>query len=253
VHRAAVIRQTVEAKGFDYLSLTQIRHSCFGAGRHLASKWGRGREVTLSKPFPLSPVLCYVLESIAVCFFLTTPHCVHLIVLHEYKVNRCSRRCYVQERPLRDGEWYYSVVIQDDEDFIRRDYSAEAWTEPPEGTIGWWKGRMPEAGARKLVLAPDAVLVDLLRQMGDAEQQGALRYLLALTLLRRRVLRLKPTGEASALSVEGAASDEPDNWMRLQVVADGSEIDVRQWQITRGQTDSLSEALHEVLYCEATD
>lgn len=170
----------------------------------------------------------------------------------EYKVNRCSRRCWVEERPLRDGEWYYSVVIQQDEDFVRRDYSAQAWTEPPDGTIGWWKARMPEAGARKLVPAPDAVLVDLLRQMDESEQQGPLRYLLALTLLRRRVLRLQTTQLPSA---GGAArhGDDEAGYMRLQIAADGSEIDVRQWQISRAQTESLTQALQELLFCEATD
>ncbi len=176
------------------------------------------------------------------------------MVLAEYKVNRCSRRCCVEERPLRDGEWYYSVVIQQGEDFVRRDYSSQAWTEPPEGAIGWWKGRMPEAGARKLVLAPDAVLVDLLRQMGDADDQGPLRFLLALTLLRRRVLRLQPTDPSKARTDgEGPLGEQDAKWMRLQVASDGSEIDVRQWQISRGQTESLSEALQELLYCEATD
>lgn len=168
----------------------------------------------------------------------------------EYKVNRCSRRCYAEERPLRDGEAYVSVIVEQGEELTRRDYSAGAWTEPPEGTIGWWKGRMPEAGARKMVLAPDAVLIDLLRQMEDTPQQAPLRYLLALTLLRRRVLRLQP-GEPLPPSDDG----EPGggSYMRLQVVSDGSEIDVRQWEIRRGQIEPLSEALQELLYCEATD
>lgn len=176
------------------------------------------------------------------------------MALTEYKVNRCSRRCCVEDRPLREGESYYSVVIQRDEAFVRRDYSAQAWTEPPEGAVGWWKGRMPEAGARKLVLAPDAVLVDLLRQMASNQQQGPLSYLLALTLLRRRVLRL-PAGESPSPSPHGDDSPGEENvkWMRVQVAGDGSEIDIQQWEITRGQINSLSEALQELLYCEATD
>ncbi len=174
------------------------------------------------------------------------------MALTEYKVNRCSRRCWAEDRPLREGEVYYSVVIEHDEEFTRRDYSAQAWTEPPEGTVGWWKGRMPEAGARKLVLAPDAVLVDLLRQMADTPQQGPLRYLLALTLLRRRVVRLQPVESVSPTSGQPPGEDA-GKLMRLQIAADGSEVDVRQWEISRGQIQSLSEALQELLYCEATD
>jgi len=167
-------------------------------------------------------------------------------VLADFKVNRCSRRCYALSRPLRDGEWFYSVVIEDGEELIRRDYSAEAWTQPPEGSIGWWKGRMPLAGSRKLVLAPDPVLVDLLRGLGDAVERRPLRYLLALTLLRRRVV-------TSVDAPPNASSLAGEKVVRLRVNADGSEVDVVTCPISRSQTDELQAALQELMYCEASE
>lgn len=191
------------------------------------------------------------------------------MVTAEYKVSRCSRRCCVEDRGLRDGEWYYSVVIEEGEELIRRDYSAAAWKEPPPGTIGWWKSRMPEAGTRKMVLAPEPVLIDQLRRMEADESQGALRYLLALTMLRRRVVRCLPPGDASkagppserlvsTANHDPAIQSEPEaggaiGRMRLQVISDGSELEVFEFEITRRQAESLSEALQELLYCEATD
>ncbi len=183
------------------------------------------------------------------------------MVIAEYKVSRCSRRCCVEDRNLRDGEWYYSVVIEDGEDLIRRDYSAGVWTEPPAGAIGWWKCRMPEAGARKMVLTPEPVLLDHLRRLEAEPMQGPLRYLLALTLLRRRVLRCVSSGEPLE-SVPAASAGESEaesslgratGRMRVQVLCDGSELDVVEYAIARRQTEWLSEALHELLYCEATD
>lgn len=167
-------------------------------------------------------------------------------MLADFKVNRCSRRCYALSRPLRDGEWFYSVVIEDGEELIRRDYSAEAWTQPPEGSIGWWKGRMPLAGSRKLVLAPDPVLVDLLRGLGDAVERRPLRYLLALTLLRRRVV-------TSVDASPNASSPAGEKVVRLRVNADGSEVDVVTCPISRSQTDELQAALQELMYCEASE
>lgn len=146
---------------------------------------------------------------------------------------------------MRDGEWYYSVVIEDGEELVRRDYSASAWTEPPQGTVGWWKCRMPESGQRKMVLAPDPVLVDTLRQMEHDDQRKPLAFLLALTLLRRRILRMVPSE-----SSEGAAGPKT---MRLQVTADGSEIEIEEYTITRRQTETLTEALQELLYVEAAE
>lgn len=176
-------------------------------------------------------------------------------MLADFKVNRCTRRCHALARPLRDGEWFYSVVIEQGDDLVRHDYSAEAWTQPPEGAVGWWKGRMPLAGTRKLVLAPDPVLVDLLRGLGDSPERRPLRYLLALTLLRRRVVSVveartdQPPSSSSSL----AAPPLEPSALRLRVIADGSEIDVATCTISRQQTEALETALQELLYCEAAE
>lgn len=179
-------------------------------------------------------------------------------LLADFKVNRCTRRCHLQSRPLRDGEWYFSVVIEHGDDLIRRDYSAEAWTGPPEGTVGWWKGRMPLAGTRKLVLAPDPVLIDLLRGLGGSVQRQPLRYLLALMLLRRRVVSTiseienNPMLPAKPAASKKTESGEPEP-MRLRVNADGTEIEVMPCTISRRQTEELEVALQELLYCEAPE
>jgi hypothetical protein len=165
----------------------------------------------------------------------------------EYKVSRCSRRCHALDRPLREGEWYYSVVLANDDDsgsdFERRDYAAEAWQEPPAGAIGWWKSRMPTAAEKKLVPAPPAVLVGMLRQMGQSSQCAKQRYLLALMLMRKKIVRPVVSG------------DEPTNAMakllRVEVVSDASTIDIPICEINRSETDSLCQRLNDLLYTEA--
>jgi hypothetical protein len=161
-------------------------------------------------------------------------------VQSEYKVGRCTRRCQKQDRPLAPGEWYYSVVSEgdDEETLIRSDISAQAWQGPPEGTLGWWKSRMPEAGARKLKLAPDAVLVDLLRQSGV--MTGPIRYLLALMLLRRRLIQ--PVNQPTA--------DLPANQQEFEIVDDGSRVVVNAYRFAEDQAKALGEQLTELLYCE---
>ncbi len=185
-----------------------------------------------------------------------------LVVFTEFKVARCSRKCFTQGRPLRDGEWFYSVVIEDGDDLTRREYSAEAWTGPPEGTVGWWKGRMPQAGARKLVLAPDPVLVDVLRGLDDSENRRQLRYLLALMLLRRRVVSLVPAHYSSHTTHSAREDqsqkgldphDSAEQTMTVKVNADHSEITVAVCSISQRDVETLEAALQELLYCEASD
>ncbi len=176
-----------------------------------------------------------------------------LVVFTEFKVARCSRKCFAQGRPLRDGEWFYSVVVEEGEDLSRRDYSAEAWTGPPAGSVGWWKGRMPQAGARKMVLAPDPVLVDVLRGLEDSEARRELRYLLALMLLRRRVVTLVPGADSSKLGGQEPEPKQPDPTMTVRVTADNSEITVAVCAIAQRDVANLETALQELLYCEASD
>jgi len=203
-------------------------------------------------------------------------------MLGDYKVNRCTRRCFAQERPLREGEWYYSVVLESGDDYERRDYSAEAWKSPPDGTIGWWKNRMPTSDQKKLVLAPNEVLIDLLRQMGGFPEKAKSRYLLALMLMRRKVVR--PVDQPGAVAAIGRTESENSNseqtkieadneqasaeavlagamvdgvtagpCLSLEVIADGSQVDVPVAEISRSESDSLRDELNELLYCEAEE
>lgn len=174
-------------------------------------------------------------------------------MLGEYKVNRCSRQCYAEKRPLREGEWYYSVVLAGEEDLERRDYSLDAWQGPPESSIGQWKCRMPIAGEKKLVLAPRSVLIDLLRQMEDDPDRAKTRYLLALILLRRRFVKLIPRKPPSQPDASPPDDDSEIAWMHLEVVDDGSTIEVAECKIARSEAETLSEALTDLLYCEASD
>ena len=180
-------------------------------------------------------------------------------MLGEYKVNRCTRRCQALNRPLREGEWYYSVVIEQGDSYQRLDYSAESWQGPPEGALGWWKNRMPRADEKKMVLAPNEVLVDLLRQMGQFPAKAKSRYLLALILMRRKIVRprqtlaeTQPAGSRSAEDAESAPEALSDV-LALEVIEDGSAIDVPACTITRSESAQLRQELDELLYCEADE
>jgi hypothetical protein len=111
----------------------------------------------------------------------------------DYEVQRCTRHCAVTERELQPGEAFYSTLTSEGGQVVRRDYSQEAWQGPPPGVLGWWKAHMPQRDARKLHWAPNDVMLELLESL---ESQGAMedmRYVLALLLIRRRVVRLEET------------------------------------------------------------
>ncbi len=111
----------------------------------------------------------------------------------DFEIQRCTRKCFATERELRPGETYFSALVQQGAEVTRRDYSEEAWQGPPEGTIGFWKSQMPGAGAKKLHWAPNDVMLHYFEQLAGNEEKLDVRYVLALLMIRRRVVRQENT------------------------------------------------------------
>jgi len=111
----------------------------------------------------------------------------------DYEVQRCTRHCAVTGRELQPGETFYSTLSAAGAQVVRNDYSQESWQGPPEGILGWWKSHMPARDAKKMHWAPNDVMLDLLETLESQPDKQDLRYVLALLLIRRRVVRLEET------------------------------------------------------------
>lgn len=109
----------------------------------------------------------------------------------DFEVQRCTRKCCATERDLRAGEVFYSVLLSAGGKVVRHDYSAEAWPGPPEGAIGWWKSVYVDAAANRLHWAPNDVMLNYFEQLDANPAAADARYVLALLLVRRRVMRVE--------------------------------------------------------------
>lgn len=123
----------------------------------------------------------------------------------DFEIQRSTRRCASTERALKPGEWCYSVLEVRGADIIRKDFAASAWIGPPADAFGWWKARVPEPHIKKIKLAPNEVLLELFDQLAEQPQREDMRYVLALLLVRRRVLRLD--GPALPAAKQSPADD----------------------------------------------
>jgi len=114
-------------------------------------------------------------------------------MLLDFEIRSCSRTCASTGRSLQPGDVYFSVLAVHDAKMVRHDYSAAAWSGPPEDCIGWWRSRLPtrDQGAPKL--APTDVMLNLFTALEDKPAEAEFRYLLGLLLLRRKVLRREDT------------------------------------------------------------
>ena len=111
----------------------------------------------------------------------------------DYEVQRCTRHCATTGRELQPGESFYSTLTAEGPRVVRHDYAPEAWQGAPDGVLGWWKSQVPAREGKKIQLAPNDVMLELLETLADDPTRQDMRYVLALLLVRRRVLRLEDT------------------------------------------------------------
>jgi len=99
-------------------------------------------------------------------------------------------------REFEPEERYLSALFEDLDGFSRRDYCLSCWQGPPAESFSYWRGRIParEEPAERVV--NDAEALELFEQLEDVGEprQVAFRYLLALLLVRKRVLKLISSG-----------------------------------------------------------
>lgn len=111
--------------------------------------------------------------------------------MQEYEIQRCSRRCAASGRELREGEVCYSVLVAEGGQVVRYDYAAEAWAGPPQGAIGWWRTTVVDPQAGRMTWAPHEVMLGYFERLLDDPAAEDARYVLALLLVRRRVLEVE--------------------------------------------------------------
>lgn len=118
----------------------------------------------------------------------------------DFDVASPSRRCAATEREFAPGETIVSYLVREGTEIVRKDVSPEAWTGPPEGCVAWWKSQIAHPAIKKASWSPDEEALEWFASLVLPEQ-AAERFVLALALSRKRLLRLVRT-EADASGAE---------------------------------------------------
>ncbi len=118
----------------------------------------------------------------------------------DWEIKGRAERCAVTGHEFEEGEYYYTLLFREAEGFSRQDLCEQAWKERSDKVLpfSFWRAKfelppLPEAETLKKETAED-----LLRRYMDenhAEHANA-RYILALMLERKRVLKQIETKEA---------------------------------------------------------
>lgn len=110
--------------------------------------------------------------------------------MFEYDIKRFTRRCAETDVELRPGDVYYSVLLEDGDDYVRKDISSPAWQGPPEGAIGWWRCQVAPAQTNRAYWAPPTVLLDYFSRLMESADKREQCFLMALAMIRRRLMQI---------------------------------------------------------------
>ncbi len=156
-----------------------------------------------------------------------------------YEIARSSGACAITGRALVPGEAYIAALVESDANdptpantlgFKRVDISLDAWNLPdnkgrPAQVFAHWKAVVPEPNQKKKLFVDNDVLMNLLRRLADVKepQRLAFRFVLALILMRKKMLRYDGTQKRQAIV---PLPDEPDS------TAGGQSVEQEWWQMT---------------------
>jgi hypothetical protein len=131
--------------------------------------------------------------------------------------------------------------VEKGNEWVRLDFSAGAWTGPPNGALGYWRVTVPARDqTRKRPLDPDALLRHFEQVSEDANPaREKFRYVLALLLVQRRRLRITQTrsdADGSILELSGLQGEGP--------------FEVRDQQLSESEITALQQELESSVMAE---
>ena len=112
-----------------------------------------------------------------------------------YDIGRFTGACASSGEPLPPGTPCVAALCEapDQPGFVRRDFSIAAWQsgQRPPGLFSFWRTVAPSPDAPRKLLIDDQSLLDIFLRLEQDQrpERQAFRFVLALILLRRRMLR----------------------------------------------------------------
>lgn len=159
----------------------------------------------------------------------------------EYHFRPLGKTCAGTGRPFAPGTRVISVLVEQNGELTRLDYSTEGWQGPPPGTVGQWHSDVPQIDpATARIVDPDKLLTYFEQVQEDANPaQAQIAYVLALYLLQRRRLRL-----------EGARHDDDGQFLQLVGSRGEGPYEVRDQQLSDDEIKRLQAEIQIAVQAE---
>jgi hypothetical protein len=130
----------------------------------------------------------------------------------DWEIRKRSDVCTLTQRPFREDEFFYTAIFREGDGFRREDICEEAWAARPAepAPFSFWRSKfeMPPPPPPEPLAKQDAesILRKLIAENSDATKNA--RYILALMLERKRLLKPMESSDLDVLVYERAGTGE---------------------------------------------
>lgn len=124
-------------------------------------------------------------------------------VQHEWQIPRSQQHCTGCQRAFDVLEALHAFIYDSSGQLERRDFCGPCSAQAPEGAVGSWRTRRPEPASRKTPVFDRQGLFEMFESLAssDDRQRCEFRFVLALLLWRKRVLKLQATDREGPLEI----------------------------------------------------
>ncbi len=120
----------------------------------------------------------------------------------EWNIVKNTRTCGKCQKTLQEEETVYSCLLLDSNAFTRADFCGDCWKNPsgiPQ-FFSFWKTTVPRKDVPKRKVIDNAAIMNLFLRLGESGEHHDepwaknMRYVLALFLMRKKLLKLEKHG-----------------------------------------------------------
>lgn len=161
----------------------------------------------------------------------------------EWNINKNSKSCLSCEKDFKENDVFISAIYETndkDKSFVRRDYCLLCWEESDKDPVfSFWKFRVQQAQTSqpKNIINTDMIL-DLFLKLNEEEEDNSranLRYVLALFLIRKKILKLQ------------SSLEEESNLLNLFYPKDNQTIKLYYPEMTEEEINNITEEIKTML------
>jgi len=205
-----------------------------------------------------------------------------------YSIEKPTGQCAFTDRAFEPGETFIATLVEVDASppdasakkpskeetspsaapglgLKRIDVSREAWEQGkrPDRLFSHWRTKQPDANEKKKLFVDDQVLMSLLRRLADDErpERIAFRFVLALVLMRKKLLRYDGTKRVTVdPEEEGGEPRQEEHWLLTPKLdlskgplgkwADDETFEVLDPHLDETRIEQISQQISEILQAE---